>query len=182
MSTRTRTSLIAITVCSTAFLFGGAVMASATPTAHSGHNAARCHGKKATIVGPVSGSSVVNGTPHRDVIVLTRPATVNAKGGNDIVCGSSGNDVIHGGAGSDRIFGGGGDDILFGDAGNDVLEGDEGNDTLDGGAGHDSLNGGAGDDVSDGVDDHGVRVPGTDDHGAHVPGTDNHGNHGSGHH
>ena len=99
-----------------------------------------CHGARATVVG----QGIVNGTSHRDVIVLTGPSVVRAGGGNDLVCGSRGVDRIFGGGGNDTIFGGGGNDTESGDAGNDTLDGGPGNDRQLGGLGSDVLVGGSG--------------------------------------
>jgi Ca2+-binding RTX toxin-like protein len=68
-----------------------------------GTSAARCFGKKATIVGTRSGETLV-GTPHRDVIAALDGAdTVRGRGGNDLICGGGGRDRIFGGAGRDHI-------------------------------------------------------------------------------
>ena len=107
-----------------------------------------CDGRPATVLladGDTPG-------PGRDVILGT-PAgeTINAHGGDDVVCGSGGNDVIRGGEGRDRVLGGGGGDRLEGGArgdtllggpGPDILLGLAGNDALDGGGQRDTCNGG----------------------------------------
>jgi uncharacterized delta-60 repeat protein len=78
-----------------------------------GDSGARCHGKKATIVG-TRNSERLMGTSHRDVIA--------AGAGNDVVLGRGGNDLICGGPGNDRLVGGGGRDRLLGGAGRNHLE------------------------------------------------------------
>ncbi|MEI8081297.1 MAG: hypothetical protein WCI74_05570 [Actinomycetes bacterium] len=171
MSTRIQTTIIAITVGATALITAGVGPADAAPSlsSDSARSTLRCDGRPATIVGR---GGTVRGTNHADVIVLIRPSRVLAKGGNDVICGSSKADEIHGGPGDDRVFGGRGNDRIFGDSGDDLLNG---------GPGDDSLNGGAGDDLADGFDDHGVHVPGTDtsvsgttDDGPHHSGTSGH--------
>ena len=174
MSTRIRTGLIALAMGSAALVFAATTPAEAV-TDHlqdSARSTLRCDGRPATIVGR---GGTVRGTNHADVIVLTRTSRVLAKGGDDVICGSSGADEIHGGPGNERVFGGRGNDRIFGDAGDD---------SLNGGLGDDSLNGGLGDDLADGLDDHGVHAPGTDtsatgasstaDDGPHHSGTSGH--------
>jgi len=103
---------------------------------------ATCNGVRATIV---SSAATVTGTAARDVIVGTRTSgqTINALGGNDLICTSSGPDVINAGDGTDMVLAGGGNDRVDGGAGADMLNGGAGTDTLVGGLGNDSLNGGA---------------------------------------
>jgi hypothetical protein len=68
-----------------------------------GTSAARCFGRKATIVGTHS-QDVLVGTRRRDVIAALGDAdTVRGRGGNDLICGGAGRDRIFGGAGRDRI-------------------------------------------------------------------------------
>jgi uncharacterized delta-60 repeat protein len=68
-----------------------------------GISAARCFGKKATIVGTSSGEILV-GTPRRDVIAALGDADrVWGRSGDDLICGGAGRDRILGGAGRDRI-------------------------------------------------------------------------------
>ena len=95
-----------------------------------------CHGLPVTIA---KHAGLVEGTPHRDVILLTGEGTVHAGGGRDIVCGSqradvidggAGHDVIVAGAGADHITGGPGRDRIFGEAGADRLDGEEGRDVV----------------------------------------------------
>jgi Ca2+-binding RTX toxin-like protein len=71
---------------------------------------------------PTAGDDVIRGT--------TLGETINALGGNDVICGGGGNDAIDAGAGDDR---------LFGEAGNDSLNGGLGNDRIDGGVGADRV-------------------------------------------
>lgn len=105
--------------------------------------------------------------------------TVFAKGGNDVIDGSSSSDQFYGGAGSDTIRGAGGDDLivdtrgdndLFGGDNNDTIvggggridaEGNNGNDMLLGGIGNDNLNGGRGNDTLRG-DPRGSFISGDD--------------------
>lgn len=95
-----------------------------------------CHGLPVTIA---KHAGLVEGTPHRDVILLTGKGTVHAGGGRDIVCGSqradvldggAGDDVMVAGAGADRISGGPGRDRIFGESGADVIDGEEGRDVV----------------------------------------------------
>jgi len=138
------------TACGLALVLG----ALGVPTAGAA-TVATCNGARATIV---SSAAIVTGTPGRDVIVGTRRVgqTINALGGNDIICASSGPDVvnggagadiINGGAGADTVLGGTGTDTVQGGAGADTVHGDTGNDRIDGGAGNDRINGGSGSDV-----------------------------------
>ena len=69
---------------------------------------------------------------------------IDAKAGNDRVCGGPGDDTIAGGNGDDRLFGEGGKDTLWGDGDDDLLYGAGNNDTLYGGTGNDKLRGGTG--------------------------------------
>ena len=72
--------------------------------------AARCAGKRATIVGTAR-RDVLRGTRRADVIV--------ARGGDDRIRAGRGNDLVCGGAGKDRLFGGPGRDRCLGGAGRD---------------------------------------------------------------
>jgi uncharacterized delta-60 repeat protein len=111
-------------------LQGGSVSpdAPATPAPNPPASAARCAGKRATIVG----------TARRDRIRGTRRVDVIAGlGGRDVIRGLNGNDVVCGGRGNDRILGGNGRDTLRGEAGADRLRGGRGRDRLVGGAGRD---------------------------------------------
>jgi len=122
--------------------------------------AAKCFGKKATIV---SSKKKVIGTKDHDVIVVKgkKKHLINGVGGHDRICGSPGPDNIIGDGGNDRIDGRGGDDVMDGTNGNDtvkggsgddLVKGDKGNDTLEGGSGNDRLEGLNGDDVLSGND------------------------------
>ena len=107
-------------------------------------SAARCLGRPATMV--VSGRRRVRGTKGPDVIVVRgpRPSRVDARGGNDRICGGRGDDVLIGGGGQDLIDGGAGADRLFGKRGRDRIWGRAGRDLLVAGAGPDVLRGGRG--------------------------------------
>ena len=61
--------------------------------------------------------------------------TWHAKGGDDVVTGTSGDDIIKGGGGDDVLRGGNGADQLWGEDNNDILEGGGGADQLSGGGG-----------------------------------------------
>src|SRR4051794_21953231 len=94
---------------------------------------ATCDGMAATKVVTSHSPHSVNGTSHRDVIVMRASGhVVHARGGNDIICGSSGHDTIFGGHGQDTILGEDGNDDINGGAGNDDEQGNGGDDTLDG--------------------------------------------------
>jgi Ca2+-binding RTX toxin-like protein len=82
---------------------------------------------------------------------FTIKATIEGRGGKDVISGGDEDDVIVGGAGEDSLSGGGGNDLIFGRHGNDTLIGGEGNDTLWGGEGSDNIDGGNGDDVLGGI-------------------------------
>jgi len=96
----------------------------------------KCRGKLVTVdlnAGqvPTEGNDVIKGTPDAD--------TIDALGGDDLVCGGGGNDVLIGGEGDDTLDGGSGEDTLIGDQeitsyhfeyGNDLLLGASGNDRL----------------------------------------------------
>lgn len=77
-----------------------------------------CFGRRATVT--VS-KAVGHGTRGPDVIVVTRRAgaTVDGRGGDDVVCGGPGPDRLRGGPGDDRIAGRGGRDRLSGGLGRD---------------------------------------------------------------
>ncbi|HEY7693406.1 MAG TPA: hypothetical protein VH816_13800 [Gaiellaceae bacterium] len=92
--------------------------------------AARCGGRKPTIVG-TAGPDRLKGTAGADVIA--------GLGGNDAIAGLGGNDVICGGPGNDTLHGGPGNDILTGGPGNDTLIGGPGLDRLDGGPGRNTV-------------------------------------------
>jgi RTX calcium-binding nonapeptide repeat (4 copies) len=106
---------------------------------------ARCHGRRATIVG-TEGPDVLHGTPGRDVIWGGGgDDTIEGALGNDLICGGPGNDLIHGGRGNDTIDGGPGTDRVYGDLGDDKVTGGPGNyDEVSGGLGIDTLSGGPG--------------------------------------
>jgi hypothetical protein len=116
------------------------------------------------ILGVVEGTTVLRGTPRRDLLLggaagetidgWANPDCVVGGAGDDVLRGDTGDDVVLGQDGDDLLEGGNGHDRLFGGAGNDVLRdssdghGDEtGRDLLVGGDGDDVLEGGSGDDV-----------------------------------
>jgi Ca2+-binding RTX toxin-like protein len=106
--------------------------------------AARCQGRRATIVG-TKGPDQVRGTARADVIAgLGGRDVVRSLGGDDRVCGGDGGDRISGGRGRDRLSGEKGNDALRGNGGADRLLGGGGNDALLGGPGRDRLAGGSG--------------------------------------
>jgi Ca2+-binding RTX toxin-like protein len=129
----------------------GAVLAAvvfiaAAPVAEEEVEEARCHGRRATIVG-TAGDDVLQGTPGRDVIWGgDGDDTILGSLGNDLLCGGPGSDLIHGGRGNDIADGGAGDDDrVIGDLGDDKLTGGPGNgDEIAGSLGIDTLNGGPG--------------------------------------
>jgi Ca2+-binding RTX toxin-like protein len=94
----------------------------------------------------------LNGSAQADIITFaaaqTKPLTVDAGDGNDIISAAAGNDSLDGEAGNDTLNGLGGNDTLDGGAGIDVLNGGDGNDLLLVTVG-DSAFGGSGDDVMD---------------------------------
>ena len=114
-------------------------------------DAARCFGKKPTIVGTDKSEKIV-GTRKTDVIFARRGNDkIVGKGAPDRICGGPGNDKVKGGIGIDSLGGGLGNDKLSGGSEEDYLEGEEGNDDLDGGDGDDfDLYGGDGEDRVDG--------------------------------
>jgi Ca2+-binding RTX toxin-like protein len=130
-------------------LVGGTLaIALATPVTA---DAARCFGKKATIVGTDRSEKLV-GTRKADVIFARRGNDkIVGKGAPDRICGGPGNDKVKGSIGIDSLGGGLGNDELSGGSEEDYLEGEEGNDDLDGGDGDDfDLYGGDGKDRVDG--------------------------------
>lgn len=121
-------------------------LAAAVPPAEEEAQEARCHGRRATIVG-TEGDDVLQGTPGRDVIWGGGGNDIILGSlGNDLLCGGPGSDLIHGGRGNDVVDGGAGnDDQVYGDLGDDKLMGGPGNgDEVAGGLGIDTLNGGPG--------------------------------------
>jgi Ca2+-binding RTX toxin-like protein len=126
--------------------------------------AARCGGKKATIVGG-KGRNVLNGTARPDVIVAGRGNDrVIARGGRDFVCAGSGRDRISGGSGRDVIDAGPGRDFVSGGNGRDKPNGGAGADMILGGPGGEYARGGSGDDrIYVGQQDDEVRAGGGND-------------------
>ena len=128
------------------------------------HAAARCFGKRATIVGTGRADRLI-GTPRTDVIqgLAGRGDLIKGRGGNDLICGNQGRDRILGGNGNDKIKGENGIDTLFGQRGRDLLRtggniagfrngvdvgnGGGGADILVGTRGIDQFSGGPGNDV-----------------------------------
>lgn len=128
-----------------AFLLASS-LAAAVPSAEEEGEEARCHGRRATIVGTPS-DDVLQGTPGRDVIWGgDGDDTILGSLGNDLLCGGPGSDLLHGGRGNDIADGGAGDDDrVIGDLGDDKLTGGPGNgDEVAGSLGIDTLNGGPG--------------------------------------
>lgn len=85
-----------------------------------------CQGRVATIV---SSAGTISGTVGVDTILATgnKAHTINAKGGDDFICGDTKNDIINGEAGNDTIFpGSAGTDIVRGGS----SSGDAGTDTI----------------------------------------------------
>lgn len=126
---------VSTVVATTGLLVSG----SGLGTVHAaGKSKTSCAGRAATIV---SSSPVIYGTEFNDVIVVVGIGThtVQALGGDDIICGTNSVDVIYGGHGNDRIDGRGGNDVLSGDMDNDVIFGNNGNDSISGGDGNDYL-------------------------------------------
>jgi len=108
-------------------------------TVHAaGKTKTSCAGRAATIV---SASPVIYGTEFNDVIVVIGIGThtVQALGGDDIICGANSVDIVYGGHGNDRIDGRNGDDVLSGDLGDDIIFGNNGDDSIVGGEGRDYL-------------------------------------------
>ncbi len=141
MTWTARSLLAAALACAAALVF-----VAAAPPGEEEVEEARCHGRRATIVG-TEGNDVLRGTPGRDVIWGGGgDDTIFGSLGNDLLCGGPGSDVIHGGRGNDVIDGGAGnDDRVYGDLGDDKLTGGPGNgDEVAGGLGIDTLNGGPG--------------------------------------
>ncbi len=124
-----------------------AVVFVAAAPASEEEDVARCHGRRAKIVGTEK-ADVLRGTPARDVIWGGGgDDTILGSLGNDLLCGGPGTDLIHGGRGNDVADGGAGDDDrVIGDLGDDHLYGGPGNaDEVAGSLGIDTISGGPGD-------------------------------------
>jgi Ca2+-binding RTX toxin-like protein len=85
-------------------------------------------------------------------------ATIDGRGGDDLLAGGTGNDLVLGGEGIDLLRGNAGDDTLEGGAGEDQLIADStggaaGQNSLSGGDGNDQLFGGSLADTIDGDND-----------------------------
>ena len=140
--TRTRTLLPALGAL---VLDGAGAAAFASPASAEDPPCLQRHGRPRIVV-PAGTTTPVEGTAGNDVIYVNGTATVNALGGNDIVCGAPGATATTGG----EWDGGEGDDTmtttsaaLVGGAGNDTLTATYS--SISGGAGNDVLRGGAGD-------------------------------------
>jgi Ca2+-binding RTX toxin-like protein len=83
-----------------------------------------------------------NGTTYAGTLIGTT--------GNDVIVGAEGKDSVDAKAGNDTICGLGGDDQLTADAGTDYVDGGIGNDTLKGSSGDDTLIGGGKADIMSG--------------------------------
>lgn len=82
---------------------------------------ARCHGRRATIVGTRNGE-VIAGTPRRDVIAARGgDDRIRARGGDDRICAGGGSDAVRAGAGDDHIRGGRGRDRIIPGPGRDFV-------------------------------------------------------------
>ncbi|MGZ5386906.1 MAG: calcium-binding protein [Solirubrobacterales bacterium] len=110
-------------------------------------DAARCGGRKATMVGgegdnvlkaPKKGPQVIVGGSGDDLIIARR--------NKDFVCGGAGADRIYAGTGRDRTFGGSGDDFIDEGPGSGKVVAGAGADRVVGGGGGDRIRGGPGDD------------------------------------
>jgi Ca2+-binding RTX toxin-like protein len=124
-----------------------AVVFVAAAPASEEEDVARCHGRRAKIVGTEK-DDVLRGTPGRDVIWGGGGNdTILGSLGNDLLCGGPGADLIHGGRGNDIADGGAGDgDRVIGDLGDDHLFGGPGDaDEVAGSLGIDTITGGPGD-------------------------------------
>lgn len=108
--------------------------------AASASAAATCHGLTVTTH---RHAGLVQGTPGRDIILLTGAGTVQAGAGDDLICGSKRADVIDGGPGSDLIVAGAGADRITGGTGRDRIFGEAGVDRIDGGSGRDVVSSGS---------------------------------------
>ena len=68
-------------------------------------------------------------------------ATLEGRGGDDILRGGTGDDTFDGGAGDDFIDGGGGDDVFVASTGDDIIRAGSGFDVFDVGSGFELLGG-----------------------------------------
>ncbi len=127
-----------------AFLLAAVALLCAEPVVAE---AAKCGGRKATVVGG-PGDNVLK-ADKKGVQVIA------AGGGNDLILTKRNRDIICGGPGDDTIYSGTGRDQVYGDAGNDFIDegpgsgkawGAAGNDTMIGGGGGEVFHGGDGDD------------------------------------
>jgi len=129
-----------------ALLAAAVVFIAAAPATEEDEDA-RCHGRRAMIVG-TAGDDVLQGTPERDVIWGgDGNDTITGSLGNDLLCGGPGADLVHGGRGNDIVDGGGGaEDRTIGDLGDDKVIGGPGDaDEVAGSLGIDTVSGGPGD-------------------------------------
>jgi Ca2+-binding RTX toxin-like protein len=88
-----------------------------------------------------------------EIISHTGIATINTKGGNDIIVGGPGKETILGGSGTDTIRGGRSNDTLRGQGQGDFIYGGTGDDEINGGPDGDLVDGGPGGDIVHGDDD-----------------------------
>ncbi len=107
---------------------------------------------KLVLTRPAAGVNRVflNGSSDKDELDASNysgPVTLQGRGGNDELEGSSNNDLLFGGTGNDELKGNAGNDVLVGGDGDDELDGGAGLDLLIGGLGSDELFGGGGGDL-----------------------------------
>jgi Ca2+-binding RTX toxin-like protein len=109
--------------------------------------AARCGGKKATIVGG-KGRDVLRSKGRKADVIVGRGGNdrIFAGGGKDTVCAGSGDDTVSTGMGRDLVLAGAGNDYVGTGPGSDRFSGGSGADTLAGGPGGERASGGGGDD------------------------------------
>ena len=85
-----------------------------------------------TVISGANGApTAIQGTSANDIVLaLHGGKSINAGGGDDLVCGSDGADTIAGANGNDVLVGGAGDDTLTGGNGADAFSGGTGTDTV----------------------------------------------------
>jgi Ca2+-binding RTX toxin-like protein len=107
----------------------------------------QCFGEDVTVF-MVRGDHPTNG----DDVILGRLQTadddggdtINARGGDDLVCAHQGPDTVRGGPGNDSLWADSGLDVVFGGPGRDEIHGGVEADLLDGGLGNDLIYGESG--------------------------------------
>lgn len=112
-------------------LLGAATLAPTTAATAAGET---CQGRPATITGPAPGGpSAIDGTEGPDVIVMSGAGSVDALGGDDVICvvGAFGPVFVHAGNGNDVVDAtqatgtntvlGAGDDTYLGSAAQDTV-------------------------------------------------------------